>query len=350
MSLFQQRVACKEVSETLWFQNPINLFSCKWQQSIIFKDIKISSQNVQKNNLIVNTILETHFAFNIVFIQVLSWLTIYSILSLKNRNGEELVGVPNHPNWLMFTNTSSSINDYPRVITYVNIRLFSFQFSLHKNIYNHRDILLVPFLNNNNIFFLINIYSNSSQLALKYLKDTKVDIHNILIMTEDFNIRDSLWDSLYPHHSNHSDFLIDIMNSFSLEISYSTNSIPTRYSDNNQDSNSVIDLMFLRYGSEKLDNHIIHSDWRLSSNHTSLTITIPIVEEHIHNKKHSIIKDSMEEKSFIKDLIKDIKTINTSNLTNIDSLKNIINSFAKTIEKTWEKNSKIVNITRHLKS
>jgi len=39
---------------------------------MIFKDIKISSQNVQKNNLIVNTILETHFAFNIVFIQVLS--------------------------------------------------------------------------------------------------------------------------------------------------------------------------------------------------------------------------------------------------------------------------------------
>ena len=159
---------------------------------MIFKDIKIFSQNVQKNNLIVNTILETYFAFNIVFIQVLSWLTIRSILSLKNRNREELVGVPNHPNWLTFTNTSSSINDYPRVITYVNIKLFSFQFSLHKNIYNHRDILLVPFLNNNNILFLINIYSNSSQLALKYLKDTKVDIHNILIMTEDFNIRDSL--------------------------------------------------------------------------------------------------------------------------------------------------------------
>jgi len=58
----------------------------------------------------------------------------------------------------------------------------------------------------------------------------------------------------------------------------------------------------------------------------------------------------VEEKSFIKDLIKDIKTINTSNLTNIDSLKNVINSFAKAIEKTWEKNSKIVNITRHLKS
>jgi len=85
----------------------------------------------------------------------------------------------------MFVNTSSSINDYPRVITYVNIRLFSFQFSLHKDIYNHRDISLVSFLNNNDIFFLINIYLDSLQSALKYLKNTEVDIHNVLIMIGD---------------------------------------------------------------------------------------------------------------------------------------------------------------------
>ena len=40
--------------------------------------------------------------------------------------------------------------------------------------------------------FLINIYSDSSQLALKYLKDTKTNIHNVIIMTGNFNIRDSL--------------------------------------------------------------------------------------------------------------------------------------------------------------
>ena len=137
-------------------------------------------------------ILETYFAFDVVFIEEPSWLTIHAILSSKNRDGEELVGVPNYLNWLTFANTSSSINDYLRVITYINIRLFSFQFSLHKDIYNHRDILLVLFFNNNDIFFLINIYSDSLQSALKYLKDTEVDIHNVLIMTRDFNIRDSL--------------------------------------------------------------------------------------------------------------------------------------------------------------
>ena len=34
----------------------------------------------------------------------------------------------------------------------------------------------------------MNIYSNSSHSALKYLKDTEVDICNLIIMTGDFNI------------------------------------------------------------------------------------------------------------------------------------------------------------------
>ena len=127
-----------------------------------------------------------------MFIQEPSWTTIQAIPSLKNREDDELVRVLNHSNWLMFTNNSSSTNNYPRIITYVNIRLSSFCFSLHKDIYNYRDILLISFFNKNNIFFLINIYSDSLQLALKYLKNTEVNIHNVLIMTGNFNIRDSL--------------------------------------------------------------------------------------------------------------------------------------------------------------
>ena len=124
--------------------------------------------------------------------QELSWTTIHSIPSSKNKEGEDLVGVPNHPNWLTFTNNSSNTNDYLRVITYVNIRLSYFHFSLHKDIYNYRDISLVSFFNNNNVFFLINIYSDLLQSALKYFKNTEVDICNVLIMTDNFNIRDSL--------------------------------------------------------------------------------------------------------------------------------------------------------------
>jgi len=65
------------------------------------------------------------------------------------------------------------------------------QFSLKKDIFNHKDINCFSFLNNGNIFFIINVYSNDHSIALKYFKDTKVNIQNILVITSDFDVRDS---------------------------------------------------------------------------------------------------------------------------------------------------------------
>ena len=53
------------------------------------------------------------------------------------------------------------------------------------------DISCFSFFNNGSIYFLINVYSDSSQTALKYLKNIEANINNILIMVGDFNIRDN---------------------------------------------------------------------------------------------------------------------------------------------------------------
>ena len=63
-----------------------------------------------------------------------------------------------------------------------------------------------------------------------------------------------------------------------------------------------------------------------------------------------IVKGSEEEKSFINNLIKAFKSINMNNLSDVELLKNAINSFANAIERIWEKNIKIINITKYLKS
>jgi len=112
----------------------------------------------------------------------------------------------------------------------------------------------------------------------------------------------------------------------------------------------VLDLTFLRFGSKEFSNHSIYSNWHLISDHVPLTVTIPIVEEHIQTKKCTIVKDSEEEKTFINEVIKAIKYIDTSNLSDVISLKSAVYIFAHYLDIIWEKNSKIVNITKHLKS
>jgi len=80
--------------------------------------------------------------------------------------------------------------------------------------------------------FIINVYSDNQQSALKYLKDTKMNLNNVLIMTGDFNIRDNSRDLLYLHHSTHADTLREIADSLNLELSSSINQISTQYMDN----------------------------------------------------------------------------------------------------------------------
>ena len=159
---------------------------------MILKDLKVFSQNVWKNNFLINTILEVNQDFDIIFIQELLWTTLRTISSSTNSKGIPLLGVPNHPNWLIFARESYLTNNSPRVITYINVRLSSLCFSLRKDIINHCDILLASFFNNNTIFWIMNIYFDSFYSALKYFKNTKVNILNLLIMTGDFNIRDNI--------------------------------------------------------------------------------------------------------------------------------------------------------------
>jgi len=63
-----------------------------------------------------------------------------------------------------------------------------------------------------------------------------------------------------------------------------------------------------------------------------------------------IIKDNEEEHTFVKELIKAIRNINTNNISNVDYLDNIVLKFASSMENIWVKNLKVVNITKYSKS
>ena len=100
-------------------------------------------------------------------------------------------------------------------------------------------------------------------------------------MTSDFNIRDSIWNLYFPHHSAISDDLMIIADSFNLDLSFPTHHVPTRYLDMAGKLNLVINLMFLQNGSTELNNHSVHPDWYLFSDYALLMVSIAINEENI---------------------------------------------------------------------
>ena len=73
-------------------------------------------------------------------------------------------------------------------------------------------------------------------------------------------------------------------------------------------------------------------------------------EENINLQKRTIIKNSDEEDSFIKDVIASFTKLDTSNILEIHQLEKVVTDFANIVESAWMKNSKIVNITKYSKS
>ena len=159
---------------------------------MILKNLKILLQNVCKNYLIVNTILKIQSHFNIILIQKLPWSVIHQVPSTVSSEGKYFIGTVHHSNWSLFAIIPVNKVTSPRVTAYINIHLSPLHFSLCSDIINHSDILLMLFTNDHVQYFIMNIYSDSSHSALKYLKEIEVNIDNVLVMTGDFNIRDSL--------------------------------------------------------------------------------------------------------------------------------------------------------------
>ena len=77
----------------------------------------------------------------------------------------------------------------------------------------------------------MNVYSNSLHNAMKFLYNKALNIHNLLYMEEDFNVRDTEWNLSVSSHSAAGQVLRDLADSYSLVHSIPVLSVPTHYLD-----------------------------------------------------------------------------------------------------------------------
>jgi len=131
---------------------------------MIIKYLKLFSQNVYKNKLLTDTILENNENFDILFIPGPSLSIICQILSPISKKGEDIIRTPYHLSWIMFTRSLINGNDYLRVITYINVKLIKLCFSLRKDIFNHQDINLISFFNHSIMCVLLTFIQMISRL------------------------------------------------------------------------------------------------------------------------------------------------------------------------------------------
>jgi len=99
----QSRMALKESTRSQGNQGQLNPPSCWWYQDMIKNNLKIFSQNIRKNKVLTDIILETQKnSADVIFIQEPPRSLIRRIPSHSNPMGDPLYGTPNHPEWTLF--------------------------------------------------------------------------------------------------------------------------------------------------------------------------------------------------------------------------------------------------------
>ena len=312
--------------------------------------LAVFSQNVRKNKTLTDTILETKKdVINIVLIQEPPCFLIRCVPSTASLLGNPLYGTSSYPNWTLLIQSNSTQENFPRVATYVNKCLSKLRFPLRLNLINHRDINIVTFHNHQNTNLIINVYSDFNQTALHALRDITTYLEKTILMTGDFNLRDNNWDPNFPHHLAHTKDLMTIANSLNLELSPPINPGPTRYADNPNDSNSVLDLVFLAPNNPEFGCHTLHPDIHKPSDHVPLLINVGINEVNINITVQTIKKDSNKEKDFINDITNSVKGLDTLSITSKDDLLRVTHLLAQAYKNAWSKFSRARRITKHSK-
>jgi len=64
------------------------------------------------------------------------------------------------------------------------------------------------------------------------------------------------------------------------------------------------------------------------------------MEENVTSTKLLISKNSKEETAFVKEIIANLKNLNTSNIMDSDKLEDIVNLLESIIKQAWNKNAK----------
>ena len=135
--------------------------------------VRILSFNVAKNFSYMDTVLQTcKNRFDIIFFQEPSWRLIRKAPSAHNREGEDVVGAPSHPDWLTIVRTAGPDDEVcPRIMAYVSTHLKPWRPSYRRDLIDHRDILPLSLFIDEQVVNIMGVYSDDAHTAIRILSE-----------------------------------------------------------------------------------------------------------------------------------------------------------------------------------
>ena len=156
--------------------------------------VRILCQNVNRSFAHVDILLECNKdMFDIVFLQEPPWKRLCAAPSTRSREGEDVVGAPNHPEWLVIV-WPLEADDLPCVMAYMSKCLASYQPALRHDIVDHCDILLLSLFTGHEPMHLLNVYSDAQHTTITWLSRNVARLLAVAYMAGNFNSHSAVWD------------------------------------------------------------------------------------------------------------------------------------------------------------
>jgi endonuclease/exonuclease/phosphatase family metal-dependent hydrolase len=312
-----------------------------WVDSGLRDTISFFSFNANKNYLYTKTLL-VHLSLqkkvDVIFLQEPPWRTIRHTPSAANLEGEEVIGPPLHHDWnVIYRKPDQSGN--PRTMCYMHKRLVKFKPSYHREVIDHRDLLLLSLQVGGSEIFALNIYNDNRATAVSFLKKEGLVIPHLSIMTGNFNCHSMVWDPSYDSHGAAAAWLLELIQDLELDWDPPVNAGPTHIPHVEMLNHTVIDLIFTPPGvaTELPQRRMV--ELQGLSDHIPLLGRIRIRPSKLEVTRITIPKESDEEDAFLGDLYRLVRSISALPIVSQAGVEERANAFASAFSTAWETNA-----------
>jgi Endonuclease-reverse transcriptase len=261
--------------------------------------LRIFSQNVNGNYAYTDSLLSDLYEnYDLLFLQEPPWWYIRAAPSSSSRDGTDVIGGPLNPNWGCLVRLLG-LDSPPRVMVYFSNHIANHRPGLHRDLVDHRDILLFSLGLGGDTLFYANVYLESQHTAILWLFDHVLELPALQLMCGDFNVRHRSWDPGGPETSVHADRLLMAAGGCGLALGLPTMAGLTHFSPQWGFGDTVIDLMFIWVEDSLVLRYNIRVDVRGQSDHVPLTVVLPGPESYIPATRWTISADSDEEEAYL---------------------------------------------------